>query len=193
MKLFELHNQEKVDEAVELIKRDCSFYLKHAPYLNSRIQMWRGISYLAVPFSKQKAKKWRLPLHTPQKLHDSLNNFFVEKFGWPARSGTFVSWDIDTAASYGDLYAIFPIGEFKYVWSPDVVDLYENLTDYLDDTEDAPTLDEIDARLKNYSWKDSGLSSMIPTYDMNELVIDATEYYAMSKSMVNAIAWSTVQ
>lgn len=192
MKLFELHQQEKLDAAMALIERDCSFYLKHGPHLSHKLQMWRGVDNVRTPFSKQTARKARLPAHTPKELHEFMNDMFQKKFGWPARNGTFVTWDRDTAATYGDLYAVFPIGEFKYVWSPDVQDLYSYVADFVEEIDNAPTIEQMKKTISDLKWIDSGLQSMPTTHFNNELVIDAKEYYLMSPSMVNSIAWTTI-
>ncbi len=77
-------------------------------------------------------RKNRKPLDTPIKLHNILDKMFQKKFGWKARSeGVFAAgkWYFSGSKDtyYGDTYLFFPIGNFKYVWSPKIDDLYEDL------------------------------------------------------------------
>jgi hypothetical protein len=77
---------------------------------------------------KEIKHRWnRIPLDTPEEIHDLLNTKFVEKFGWEARNGVFCylkDATHNTSTGYGVPYMIFPIGDFEYLWSPNVFDLY---------------------------------------------------------------------
>ena len=56
--------------------------------------------------------------------HDrGFDNMFVEKYGIPFRSEMYVTGDFSTALGYGDTSIIFPVGEFRFAWSPEVYDL----------------------------------------------------------------------
>lgn len=56
--------------------------------------------------------------------HDrGFDNMFVEKYGIPFRSELYVTGDFSTALGYGDTSIIFPVGEFRFAWSPAVYDL----------------------------------------------------------------------
>jgi hypothetical protein len=65
----------------------------------------------------------RRPKDSPEWLHDALNDHFRKKVGVPLRSASvFCAGSSMLAGNYGDVYAIFPIGEFNYAWSKLVVD-----------------------------------------------------------------------
>ena len=62
------------------------------------------------------------------------DNYFKDRFGYKARSESlFTSFSEHTADQYkrpaGDVYMIFPRGEFKYIWSPYIADLYSDFED----------------------------------------------------------------
>lgn len=77
----------------------------------------------------------RGPLDMPLKTHKVLNDLFKQKFGWKAREGIFCT-SILTNSAYGMYkYIILPIGQYQYVWSPYVYDLYFTLrreADFID-------------------------------------------------------------
>ena len=76
-----------------------------------------------------KVRKNRNPKDSPIKTHNILDKLFKKKFGWKARSNAiFCTGNIHTAAAYGkNVYMIFPIGKYKFLWSPEIDDLYETI------------------------------------------------------------------
>ena len=84
-------------------------------------------------------RKNRTPMDMPEDAHDAFDDAFHKKFGIKARSNSiFVTGSKYMAENYGDtVYAIFPIGKYKYLWSPKFQDLYSGTNDgedvYLDD------------------------------------------------------------
>lgn len=85
----------------------------------------------------------RAPKDTTEELHDLADDFFKRTFGWKARSeGVFATPKITDAAGYeqgfglgAGAHIIFPANGFKYVWSPEIQDAYENIfKDYEDES-----------------------------------------------------------
>ena len=53
-----------------------------------------------------------------------MDKLFVEKFGWKPRSeGVFCGTE-GQALMYGNLYSVWPLDAFKFVWSPSVRDMF---------------------------------------------------------------------
>jgi hypothetical protein len=72
----------------------------------------------------------RSPRDTSGALHKFFDQKMKEKFGWGGRSqGLFVTGSVAQALAYHDagLYMVFPVGEFKYIWSKHEQDLYNSL------------------------------------------------------------------
>ncbi len=67
---------------------------------------------------------YRTPKDMDSYMHDELNYWFEKKFGWKVRNGVFVTSKLSDANQYGKAYIFFPIGEYKYVWSDVINDLY---------------------------------------------------------------------
>lgn len=129
------YTQENTDllEFLGMIKRDCQ------PYLNilgdkvfgmAMTGLYRGITGNLV--GKFLAKKARLADRIPRDLaidvHEHINNWFTEAYGKPWRNAIFCTGSIAEANEYGHLYQIFPLGDFEYLWSPDIVDLMRTVS-----------------------------------------------------------------
>ena len=122
-KITESANLNNPEIVIQFIKENCKPYLLAKGNYNG--QLFRGQYDIDKNFFIGKVRKNREPERTELQLHFLLDKAFLKIFGWKARSqGLFVSGDWGTAATYGDPYVIFPIGEFKFVWSPDYADLY---------------------------------------------------------------------
>lgn len=127
-------NDEEGPEHVEakrvaaLIKRDCQHYLQEVGFDSrnpSASLMYRGIKNKAEPFQEMTARTDREPVDSSKTVHKALDDYFEKRFHFRFRSnGTFCTGSRTFATSYGHTYAIFPIGDFKYCWSPEIEDAY---------------------------------------------------------------------
>jgi hypothetical protein len=74
------------------------------------------------------------PRDSKREVHYAVDAIFRQKFNWAARSDAiFVSSDYSMIKEFGVVYLIFPVGEFKYLWSEDVVDLVHNFDNVKND------------------------------------------------------------
>lgn len=72
-----------------------------------------------------RVRKNRKPRDTDVRYHNAINRAFLSVFGWKARGqGLFVTGDQKFAEVYGIPYLIFPVGDFKFVYSPVFKDLW---------------------------------------------------------------------
>lgn len=73
-------------------------------------------------------RKNRYSMDTPQELSEDLDGRFKRKFGWkPRTGGIFCTGDYKVASDYGVPYSIFPIGKFRFIWSPHIKDMWTHL------------------------------------------------------------------
>lgn len=139
MKLTDLHENEEFDkqeeqdikEVLSIIEQKCNPFLKQ---VNTSQLLYRGSlsSIVGEPYDIRNVKKNRIPTDMPLEIHSILDQWFQEKFNHKFRSNaTFVTSARKIAAMYGDPYAFFPIGDFKFVWSPEVDDLFGNLQRFI--------------------------------------------------------------
>jgi hypothetical protein len=124
----------------ERIFKDCVPYLKQARIRVDRNNirrstglLWRGMKGLAGdssnPCMRLAGNRERKPSDTNLALHAILDTHLFKHFGFHYRSkGVFCSNSPVQASGYSsDLYLIFPIGHFKYVWSDTLYDAYAEL------------------------------------------------------------------
>ena len=75
----------------------------------------------------------RRPMSTPLPIHEFMDNWFYEKFGIRFRSNAmFVTKSQGSARFYGNVYNVFPIGEFKYCYSSTIDDLYATIANKIE-------------------------------------------------------------
>ena len=75
------------------------------------------------PAWKKITRKDRRPLDTPKQFHDMIDNWFNKNFGWKSRSSGLFCWGTPFPLLASD-WMVFPAGNFKYIWSPKITDLY---------------------------------------------------------------------
>ena len=111
-----------------VLQKDCKPYIKQ---LKGDL-LYRG-SYKSNPAGLMKVtpRKDRKPMSINPIVQITLDKFFNKKFGWKARStGVFCTGDFSVAGQYGNTaYSFWPIGPFKFLWHPQVPDLFEALWD----------------------------------------------------------------
>lgn len=76
-------------------------------------------------------RKDRRSRDLPTVVHDAFDNWMKEKFGIAGRSGSaFVVGEAEKelVSGYGEAYIVIPKGEFKFLWSPEVNDLFRAYT-----------------------------------------------------------------
>lgn len=128
MKLFEITNEDERQEFIKRVKHDCQ------PFLNAKHPsevIYRGINAAKDYLFDKKVRKNRLPSNTPLDIHHVINEWFKKEFGYPYRSsGLFVTGSLAIAGIYGlDIYLVYPVEQFKFVWSPEINDLYSTIAD----------------------------------------------------------------
>jgi len=133
----------------------------------------RELSYDIDNIRKYNTRTDRSPVDTDIEIHNYFNNGLYKKFGWKPRSeGVFV-WNVEIN-EYA--YLFFPIGDFKYIYSPEVKDLYvttnkiQRKFDYTDE--------EYDKIIDTY--KDSGIENVKHRV---EVVFKCKEYYLVDYSL----------
>lgn len=186
MRLIELH-ENSFD--LKKFEEDCK------PWLEAT----RGTKTYAFHGTKRGPADWEIwpmthrekPRDSNKRLHDEANEFFKEKFGYPCRNWMFVTGGQNDAAVYGTPYAIFPIGQFKYLWNSNIYDLTNLQSTYSSDlwvndasqSYDARTEKAVDLTMTNlknsHSWKfDRDIKGALRS--LYEIMIDCEKFYIMN-------------
>ncbi len=147
----------------------------------------RGSSKSNPGIIKLKPRKDRRPMSTPYAVSELLDEYFKKRFGWKPRSeGIFCTGKYNTALFYaGSISAvntIWPIGNFKFLWSNEISDLFGTIQDiaskegipaseyFLNNPEE---LDKLSAKYQN--------TSLATAIDKgNEIMIGCNAYYMVN-------------
>ena len=181
----------------ELTEQDVKFALavkaKCKPFLQdvdfrafSEFGLFRGIKDDNDYLTKVVRLDGRQPKDTAEGLHNKLNAFYTAEFGAAFRNAIFCTGDYAKAQDYGNAYNIFPIGDFRSLWSPDINDLWvehstfrrnfakngRRIMDYINDAEDS----FIENVIAKADWKTNELKNGIKY--KNEIMIRCKQYFA---------------
>lgn len=206
MKFYNYLNEQSEDW-IELIEKHCK------PYLN-KIKGNKHVLVRNFPKKQRsiielrRVRKDRKPKDMPVKIHNMLDKFFQEHFGWKARSEGLFCW-----SSYKFKYIlkdlidnediatklVFPIGKFDYLWNPEVDDLYvifdENAEEMFSksiDYVDSEELENLFNKLKETDnplsgYQDSRFSKSLDS--SCEIIINCDNYYTvrLTTEVVNTL------
>jgi hypothetical protein len=179
-------NKENREKKKQILEKECSKFFN---LLKKKSYVFRGIENLSSDFKKVKARKNRQPRDTPSYVHEKLDEMFQKHFGWKVRSeGVFTSGNSELE-DYGDIFLFAPIGNFKYIWSANIKDLYHKLltmgavppsrnipNDLIMDMFDKRS-DEVEDLIKKYHHNE-GLN--IATRYETEIVFKCDYYYLLN-------------
>lgn len=175
---------------VKSIHRDCKPFLQQA----KGGTLYRGLGNADDDFLKKKVRLTdRVPKDMPQEIHNKLNQYFLMKHGGKFRNALFVSGDMSVAIEYGNLYRIFPIGQFEFLWSPKVFDLYQDWEEYEPKKWDVENRDiKLKEALKFFhdeilkdGYTTDNLAAAIQS--KNEIMLRGRNYYAVNEDLFDDI------
>jgi len=193
MRLNEILENSFTDEVVDalnLIERDCKPYLNDLP---KGKHLYRGIQDLdtnntRVSFTKLQVRQSRAPRDTRQIEHEIVDKIMKEVGLVATRSNSiFTQASPDGLKDYGEVYLVFPIGEYHISWSPEIKDWTEDgiLHKFMKAGKnkwDLQSTDDIDMP-RFTRWIDSHYgqgdlaSAMLDP--MMEIMVNCKEYYAL--------------
>ena len=111
-------------EVSKLIKSKCKEFIRDS---EGNI-LWRGYKSSAGSWYTGNVRGDRQPKDTPYEIHEALDEEFEDQFGWRCRSESiFTTGNKGMAQGYGPAYSVWPEDGYKFVWSEDISDLYQEL------------------------------------------------------------------
>lgn len=139
---------------IEILERDCKPFLDEMK--SNKIEpIFRSAERIKLDekgMIKKLCRTDRRPVSTAVSVSNQLDQLFLDKFGVKLRSnGVFTSKQKELL--YGNPYLFFPIGNYKYYWSPSIKDLYATLN----------------LNYNKYYGKSLELEKLIDTYQDNDL------------------------
>lgn len=195
-----LQEDEELPDAREFLHRECKPFIQQShgagvflrgvdtrnpPELLGEFRLPSGKT---IRLHKMKVRKDRKPMDTSTFMHTVTDEWMQEKFGISGRSGSaFVIGDKEYTAykdakSYGDVYAVIPRGDFKFIWSPAVRDLfdqyqYKGLKDKITGLHRDEKIQMIRDELDNLQYTDTDLPGAIKSG--REVMLECDELIMM--------------
>jgi hypothetical protein len=118
---------ETIKEVVDTLKTHCGPFLQDIKKVGRLL--YRGTYKVdwREPMQHTQVRMDRRPKDTNLILHNYTDDYLEKKFGWrPRGQGVFTTGNRGQAVSYGNLFSVWPVGDYKYLWSDDVRDLFNN-------------------------------------------------------------------
>jgi hypothetical protein len=156
-------NDIEFEKIYDILKKDCFKFLKESKGLVLYRGTERGAS---ARIEKKNVRKDRLPLDMPPTLHEVFNEELHKKFHWyPRTQGVFATSNPSEASAFGIGNFFFPIGNYKYIWSPSYKDIWLSLKKHF--PEIYSSQDDVSGKYKNeyIDW----IKKAAATYISNKL------------------------
>lgn len=172
---------ESVDpkEGISLIKRDCKKYLSQISDMDgSRLR--RGMTFNE-DFKKMNAVgDGRNESAGDDEWEKLADKWLHDKFGFHARSqSAYCAGGKTMAKRYGLAYSVFPIGDFKFAWSPVVEDLYYPYK------KSGGDLGAVKEALETGKYTDSNLQAAVNAGNHEIMVYCPQGYYAVRDDVLD--------
>lgn len=182
-----LRENTQTERALLEVERLCADFIHEC---GSQVGPWRGFNrrfslpddhIIFVPEDRK-------PLDTRREIHDAMDDWFLDNFGFRARSNAlFCTGSKSHASVYGEVHSIYAAGKYEYVWSPEVEDMIhiDELAKHtlaklgMKDRNDDETLEQkvsimIDV-LEDSGYRGSGLREALKSG--NEIMLRSEKYF----------------
>lgn len=132
------------------IQQECKPFLKDIK--NAAGTLFRADGKSAGrPVWKKTIRKNRIPSDTDVDVSEGIDDLFYKKFGWKPRSQGLFCWPhFFDRGVVARMWMVFPVGNYKYIWSDTVDDLY-------------PVVTSMEDNIINYEWEDTDHSEIVKT------------------------------
>ena len=175
---------------IQEIGRHCKPYLSQFSTLEEAFTtgLFRGIRNNPPYAIKNVRLDDRKPLGMNPDTMVDVNEYFNEKFGAPFRFSALCTGEKMLAQAFGDPYVVFPSGDYRFLWSPQVEDLNRATNKFYVNLEpgepDQIVPDLIPAKVQ---YTDKDLQGAIASG--NEVMVRCKQYYALRYNRVVSDFW----
>jgi len=184
------HKVGDLRDIADTLRRDCKPYLLFMKNNNYKKLLRRFNSNRTTEFELIVPRTDRKPRDTPIWVQELMDAQFKKKFGVKARSsGVFCKLieisDYTFSGTYYSAFAIFPVGAYDCIWSPDITDLYLEWTYKMEevdkDERKAVTKQWVEEVVNKYTDED------ISNSNSEEIMLICDKYYAVQFNMMKSL------
>lgn len=186
MKEFRMKHSDKL---ADFIRLHCSKFVNDmkpsGKMLYRGVESMKNVDMLEIIT----VRKDRKSIDTPDFINSGIDDRLEKRFGVrPRTQGAFATSDYKVASSYGHddnkkAYLFFPIGDYKFIWSEYIFDLWDS-TRYLAN-DDEKTREEVLDYIGNESYKNDDFKSAVESG--NEIMFVCDQYIIVDKSYEDAL------
>ena len=124
VELYQINESADPKKVLEAIKNECQPYISQINDMDGN-RLRRGMTFNADVKKMNAVGDGRNETEDDVEWELFANKWLSKKFGFNARTeAVYCAGGVPMAKRYGLAYSIFPIGNFEFVWSPVVEDLY---------------------------------------------------------------------
>ena len=183
MEIYKINESVNPKDALALIKKDCHQYISQINNLDGN-RLRRGMKFNK-DFKKMNAVgNGRNEEQTDIEWEKYADQWFSERVGFQARSQTaYCAGGVPMAKRYGLPYSVFPIGNFKFVWSPVVEDLFYPFK------RSGGDLNSVKKALETGKYTTSNLQAAVDSQKHEIMVYCPQGYYAVRDDLFSDWLW----
>ena len=144
----------------EQIKNDCQPYLNE---VENAFGLYRGEQNATLKMKNVRLSD-RIPKGMDQNLKERVNQGFIKYFREPFRDSMMCSSDSSHVRIFGNVNYVFPIGDFTFLYSPEIKDLNHWINDaWLRDEDSNETIHALVSDPKSIGYRTTDLNHAIFT------------------------------
>jgi len=167
---------EQIKKNIVQIGKECKPYLSQ---VQDPFGLYRGVAGGAGLVIKKRVRlDDRQPLGMEKRMQVMVNKFFTKKFGAPFRFSMLCTGEQWVAKQFGEVYIIFPIGDFEILWANDVEDLNEHIWHFEESFGDKIEYSDIVQFLGDKDYRTNDIKSAIASG--KEIMIRTKGYYGLN-------------
>lgn len=170
------------------VEEKCSQVLKALRSCSNKKLLFRGMGDIVrdIPFIKD-VRKDRKPKDTHEGVSRIIDDMFYDKFGFRPRSQGLFCFGmssknpfLDDIIDFGQSYVIFPIGNFKFIWSPQIDDFYVYMIKHSISKKSVALTGDKSVSMESWKWK-YGKGAFEGTWKFQDITIEVTDKKGMSQ------------
>jgi hypothetical protein len=143
------------EDIISLLDKNCKPFLKEMKAGKNFLLRLSPKYAVKMDIIVSTIRKNRKPTDTPIHIHNEMDDMLKNKFGWKPRSEGLFTWISKRKGSKDKFWIhnlnrarlVFPVGAYKYVYSPTIRDVY-NVYERFQETADYSDLDYRDSKRK---------------------------------------------